>query len=311
VHSSILSDRKAGNNVFIQENPGVMSSSPLSPQDVSLLIDHLLKQQDPGAVGLRRIIKKKQGQGESFPVTEISYPEFPVPGKKAFTDEEQQILELEKTVLELQQSLKDTTQRAQRAIQAAYKQGREEGLAAGKASGMSEAEQKYRDQLSQLQQRLASFLNEISNSKKQMFSSSTHIVLRLALDLAKKITLTEISANRELILAVVKKSLTYIADRENIRIRVAKDDLETVSGNKDFWIPISERLANVSIEQDERIEKGGCIIESNSGMVDARLGVQLKELDELIEKTWQAMQSSAHRPDSAAVAPAAEEDTKK
>jgi flagellar biosynthesis/type III secretory pathway protein FliH len=86
--------------------------------------------------------------------------------------------------------------------------------------------------------------------------------------------------------------MSYIADRERIIVRVSKDDLENVSRRKDFWMPVGERLESIIIEPDERIEKGGCIIESNSGVVDARLGVQFEELHDTVEKVWESVSAS-------------------
>jgi flagellar assembly protein FliH len=93
-------------------------------------------------------------------------------------------------------------------------------------------------------------------------------------------------------LSTIKKALTYISDREKIIIRVSRGDLENVSGRTDFWIPVGERIDAVSIEPDDSIEKGGCIIESNSGKADARLGVQFLELREIIDRMWESVIAS-------------------
>ena len=108
-----------------------------------------------------------------------------------------------------------------------------------------------------------------------------------------KIITCEVSDRTDIVLAVLKRALDFIGHSEKMVVRVASEDLEQVSDRKDFWIPVGERLEYITIEADERIEKGGCIIESNSGVVDARLGVQFNELADLIEKTWSDVTSAS------------------
>jgi flagellar biosynthesis/type III secretory pathway protein FliH len=110
---------------------------------------------------------------------------------------------------------------------------------------------------------------------------------------AKKIIDHEVTVQKNIVLTVLKRALNYIGHREKMVVRVASDDLERVTNRKDFWFPVADRLTDVSIETDERIAPGGCIVESNSGLADARLGVQFEELTELIEKTWNEVTSAA------------------
>jgi len=58
---------------------------------------------------------------------------------------------------------------------------------------------------------------------------------------------------------------------------------------------VGERLSDITIEADTTITKGGCIIDSNAGVVDATLGVQFSEMNELIEKIWNDVSSSVQQ----------------
>ena len=132
----------------------------------------------------------------------------------------------------------------------------------------------------------------MERSKKSIFANADTLLLAFCCEFAKKIIHNEVSVNPDIILPVLQKALSYIADRERLIIRVAKDDVETVSGRKDFWKPVGERLESIVIEPDERIEKGGCIVESNSGVADARLGVRFDELKDIVFKAWESMESN-------------------
>ncbi len=265
-----------------------MTTPSLSSGDVSALIDHLLKSQDPATVGVRKILKKKIEKAEDYPLHPLEYEEFYVKGKtrEQFSDEERRLLGLEKHINLLRAKLSDQESRAKAAAAAAYEKGVADGMARGNEEGRTRAKTEYDRQLHQVQERIGSFLAALEASKKSIYGNAHSILLRLCLELARKVVHEETRTNPDIVLSVVKKSLSYIADRERIVVRVAGDDLETVSQNRNFWLPVSERIDSVSIVPDERIEKGGCIIESNSGVADARLGVQMDELRDLAERIW-------------------------
>lgn len=271
-----------------------MDNPSLSPDDVAALIDHLLKSKDPATVGLRKILKSKRDAVEDFPLHPLSYEEFHVPGKTKdpFSPDEKRIFELEKMVHVLEARCADEKEKTTAALAAAFALGVKEGRASGVAEGSKKAQEGFNTQVKELQEKISSFLEEIETSKKKIYSNAHTILLKLCFQLTKKIINTESSINPDVVLEVIKKSLSYIADREKLVIRVAPGDLETASSKKDFWLPIGERMESIRIESDDRIGKGGCIVESNAGVADARLGVQIEELAVFVEKIWESVTAS-------------------
>jgi flagellar assembly protein FliH len=86
----------------------------------------------------------------------------------------------------------------------------------------------------------------------------------------------------------LKKALGNITERENLVVRVAPADYAAVAEKAEFWAPLGERLKGITIEPDERIGKGGCIIESPGGIIDATPEVQMSELEAIVEKAWES-----------------------
>ncbi|MCL2219411.1 MAG: FliH/SctL family protein [Chitinispirillia bacterium] len=262
-------------------------------ENVSVLLDQLLKTEDPATIGIRRIIKNKIDDSNSFNVKAPHMESFGTDGKPAkksavFSEQERSYLELEKKVRELERSLTQEKVAGKRAANDSLEKGRQEGIAEGEKRGFDAAEKNFKAEIAKLKDQAASYFKQVEDSKKQMTLNLDHILLKFCMELTKKIVGCEVTTNPEIVLASIKKALTMIADREKILIRVAPGDMVTASSGKDFFSSVTERLENVEIEEDKRITKGGCIIESNSGMVDARLGVQLDEVELLIEKAWES-----------------------
>lgn len=271
-----------------------MTTAEIPPENVSNLIEQVLKAKDPATVGLKRILRRKEDERNDHPLRSATLEEFSATGQrsKKLTEDELHILELEKKVADLQIAAKQQKVAATSAIQNAYAQGKKEGIAAGSAEGIATTTVAYEKRIDELQRRIGDVLSSFERAKQSAVQNAEHVVLRLCLAMAGKILDREVAADRTIILNVIKRALTYIGHREKMVIRVAPDDLETASQRKDFWVPVGERLEDIAIESDDRIERGGCIVESNSGLVDARLGVQFNELADIIEKTWQDITST-------------------
>ncbi|MBD3393523.1 MAG: hypothetical protein GF418_15420 [Chitinivibrionales bacterium] len=266
-----------------------MTAESLTPQDVSTLIDHLLKSKDPATVGLRRILKRKTEKRENFPLQKAEFEDFGAPGGGMFDAQETRVLELEKQLSDLRQELAREREKTKKAAQAAYRKGMDEGQVKGTEEGKAEAGKEYEERLAELQQRIAGMLEETLTAKKRLATESQSVLVKLSMMIARKVVNTELSMNEDTVLSVIRKALGFIADRDGLVVRVAPDDLENVTGKKDFWTSISERLEGIRIEPDARIEKGGCIIESASGVADARVSVLFDELQDVLDTTWESL----------------------
>jgi len=265
-----------------------MNSQSSTSENTASLIDKLLEAKDPATIGLRRIIRKKIEDINDFPLKKVQFEEFDSPERKRkiLSEDEKRIIELEKQITQFNIRLKKQQEDARKSVREAFEKGKAEGLRIGTEKGTAEAAAVYKKNIGEIQQNVVSFLKKIEDSKREIFSHSEHIILKLCLEISKKIIASEISTRQDVILNVTRKALSYIAEREKLVIRVAPDDLNILNENRDFWEPVTEKLKDVIIEPDERVNRGSCIIESNSGTVDARLGVQMDEIAELVEKMW-------------------------
>jgi len=268
-------------------------------ESVSVLLDQLLKTEDPATIGIRRILKNKVDESNAFQLKTPEMEMFDSSGKPikkktgVFSENERAYLELEKKVRDLERTLTHEKVNTKRIVAESHEQGKAEGLAEGEKKGFDTADKKFNAEIAKLKDQTAKYFKQLEISKKEMIHGLEHVLLRFCMELTKKVVACELTTNPDIVLASIKKALSMIAERDNILIRVAPGDMETASGSKDFLSTVTERLENVKIEEDKRIGKGGCIIESNSGMVDARLGVQLDEIEVLVEKAWESSDMSA------------------
>lgn len=286
-----------------------MGNAPLSAEDVSALINHLLEARDPAIVGLRRILKRKTQAGQGFPLQELSLDEFGMEdgSGSVFDEAERRILEIEKRTVELEAELAKTRQDAEGAIQGAGEQGLRDGIQQGEKTGEERARARYDERLEKVEERFAALLEDMVVSRRAMILDSERILIELAKLVARKVINTELSLNPRIIVNTIHQALSHIADREELVVRVAPQDMEAATGKQEFWAGVADRLQGVSVEKDSRISRGGCVVESRAGTVDARIEVKLAKLAEVVETTWQSVTAAERSKAEAADSPCADE----
>ncbi|MET0623909.1 MAG: type III secretion system stator protein SctL [Pyrinomonadaceae bacterium] len=103
-------------------------------------------------------------------------------------------------------------------------------------------------------------------------------VLRLAIKVAEKIIGREIKADPGAVADIVSTALMNARQQELLTVRVHPADLPEVQSRRDQIDPAA-RARFIDFVADPRVGRGGCIIESESGTVDARLDTQLRVLE--------------------------------
>ncbi len=156
----------------------------------------------------------------------------------------------------------------QKGIQDGHTDGFQQGHQAGVADGLKEIE----TMLGSLQQAM----NEINTFRKSLSLQAERETVRLSLAIAGKILLQEPAINPGVIADVVKKTFETIAINAPVRIRINPSELSYMQARKHL-IPIE---GEVTFIEDASISCGGCVVESFSGDIDARIESQLKMVEE-------------------------------
>jgi flagellar biosynthesis/type III secretory pathway protein FliH len=277
-----------------------MDIATLPPDQIASLVARILEDKDPATVGLRRIVRRKTAEAYDFPMRAFAVEDFAGvnKGSKALSDDEQRIIDLERQVIGLKKTAQEQARKARTAVQNAHAQGFDEGKKRGYDEGVEKAGAGHRRDLEALQASMTEFMRNLETEKNTLYASADRTMLELCRLMVKKIIAVDTHQHGEIILAVLRKALSYVAEKEKLVIRVSSRNAGTVSGNKEFWTPIAERLRDISIEPDERIQPGGCIIESNSGVVDGRIETQEAELTDVIEKAWESIHAQKNTPEA-------------
>lgn len=152
---------------------------------------------------------------------------------------------------------------AQQRVRQIETQAQAEGLRRGEAEGLAKLQQA----LDQFQQVTAA----AHADRARLLDGTEAEVVRLVLQIVRKILKIEPIINEQVLIRVTRDALERLGQRVDVNIFVHPEDVELLH----FSLSQIQDLAlEIVIEPDDRVEPGGCRIESKAAEIDARLGVQ-------------------------------------
>jgi type III secretion protein L len=121
-------------------------------------------------------------------------------------------------------------------------------------------------------------LLEAREQREQALAGIERDVLRLSVKIAEKILGRELDRDKTAIVDIVATALRQARRNEMITLRVNPGDLPVVEQHRQRF-EHAGRNQFLDIVPDPAVSAGGCVIESESGAIDAQLETQLRVLE--------------------------------
>lgn len=154
------------------------------------------------------------------------------------------------------------------ALGAARAAGYEEGLAAGRA------------EVSAAARALAGAAAELEAARAASAAEVEPVAVGLALRIAEKVLGGELEARPELILDVVRGALRRLTEPLPATLLVNPEDAELVRASvADFSV---EHGGELSVREERRVERGGCVVQTQAGEIDAQITAQLERVVKVV-----------------------------
>jgi flagellar assembly protein FliH len=161
-----------------------------------------------------------------------------------------------------------------RKIQMVEREAHQKGL----SEGIREGREQQKKETIQGLQTLNALIRDISGLKTAMLEAAEQQILELVLAVAEKVIHMETTTNRDVIRNVLRAAMKSIVDRENMKIRVHPQDFQYMLEIKSDFLKNFDGIKNIVFEEDASITRGGAVVETMFGEVDARVDQQYNEI---------------------------------
>ncbi|MDY0187986.1 MAG: FliH/SctL family protein [Syntrophus sp. (in: bacteria)] len=172
------------------------------------------------------------------------------------------------------QEIETILQQAKQQMDEVRKSAYEQGYAAA----LSEASEAQKKEMLRVESTLQALARELGTFKEKSLETAERQVLDLCFAMAEMVVHKEISTDQSVILNVLRAAFRNIVERENIKVRLNPSDFQYMVQIKNDFMNSMDGFRNVFFEEDGAIARGGAMIETTSGYVDARISEQLNEI---------------------------------
>jgi flagellar assembly protein FliH len=132
--------------------------------------------------------------------------------------------------------------------------------------------------LTPLKRKLAESIAALSTATDHIGRHYETVTLRLAMEIAKRIIRREVSIDQDIALTMVRVALSRLHERSSITVRLNPSEYAYIESLAHEF----GHYAGISMIADPGIEAGGCLVETECGVIDARLECQLLEVERVL-----------------------------
>jgi type III secretion protein L len=202
-------------------------------------------------------------------------PKTKVIPQNAFSE----LLEAKEVLEKVKEDAKTFRQAVAEECEALKEQAQKEGYEAGF--------QAWAEHIAKIQKEI----DEVRNEFTKMLSP-------VALKAAKKIVGKTFELSQDAVFEIVANALRPVTQHKRITIWVNKNDQEVLEKNRTKLKELFENLEVLSIRDREDISQGGCVIETEGGIINAQLENQWAVLERAFETLFKskkaAVQENSH-----------------
>ena len=106
----------------------------------------------------------------------------------------------------------------------------------------------------------------------------------------EKILGQELKLNPDAVVGIVRNTLRDATQQREINVRVHPADVDILRKNQRRLLDMLARAGNIEIREDQAVRRGGCIVVTEQGTMDASLDRQLAAIEEALKDELEGIQ---------------------
>jgi flagellar assembly protein FliH len=182
----------------------------------------------------------------------------------------------------VQQALNEQLEQARAQWEQEVEQRETEALEQGRQQGRQEAESTIEIRSAEL----ASVISSLVQAREKLLDDAEQAVLEMTMAIARRFVEQSALLGDELIRKTIKDAVKMVTEKEKVIIRVNPDDLDEVRGHQDDIIFIGDGIGRLEVRGDKQVDRGGCVVETEAGNIDARIASRFEQLDKSISQAY-------------------------
>ena len=207
--------------------------------------------------------------------------ELVLAGKKQV---EEMLQQANSTIDEMkQQAIREAALEAEQLKVKAAEEGKVEGHATGLRQGLDAAKQQMSAQLQQTCDQCNAMVAAAEQEARQILQEAEPKIIELVMAISRKVIIDEVETRPAVVLELVRGALARVRDQNQIIIHVSPDDYEFIMQSRRILQSVVGAEQTLTVTADAVLGKGGCLIETSFGTVEAGIDTQLDSIHRVLQ----------------------------
>jgi flagellar assembly protein FliH len=176
--------------------------------------------------------------------------------------------------------LKDALDKAKSQVSDIKSSAKKEGYDSGYEDGFKKGEDSARNEFSPFLETIQGLITDLTGFRKNMYDQLEREMVKMVVDLAKKVVHFEFSTRDDAVQEMIRLAVQSVLDRESMVIKINPADKGYAESFRPELHHLFSEIKNITFEAHSGVERGGCVVETNFGVVDARI----EKLDEQMDR---------------------------
>lgn len=169
--------------------------------------------------------------------------------------------------------VEDAQQRVSRIEADAKAHGFEQGVSDGRTAAHAE--------MDEMLETMRGLVEMARVERHKIIEGAEPEIVRLSVAIAERILNQHVALEPNTVLDMTKSAIVRLVNRETVTVRVNPADIESMRGNRDNIMAMND-IDNLRIIEDQRVDRGGVVIETDAGTIDSKISTQLREVRRLL-----------------------------
>lgn len=171
---------------------------------------------------------------------------------------------------EVERLLEEAKTEAEMIRNEAYEMARKKGYEAGYNEGMNEVETMKQE----VQQKEEALMQDYNAKLEEL----EPLVVEKVADLMEYVFRVQFSTSRAMIMHILSGALGKINNSKEFIVHVSHEDVAVVKANHDRLLAMVPNAVSVEVAEDPTLVKNQCMVETDGGVYDCSLDVQMEKL---------------------------------
>lgn len=154
--------------------------------------------------------------------------------------------------------------------------------AVGHEQGERDARASVDAEMADMLETMRGLVEMAREERHKIISEAEQEIVRLASSIAERIIHRTIATDDGIVLETVRSAISRITSRERVVVRVNPADLEIIRDHRDR-VTAGADIEHLKIVEDQRVDRGGVVVETESGTIDGRISTQLRESHRVLD----------------------------